>query len=116
MNLKTLVSPLALAAAGSLLLGSAAFAQTTVGDQEISDADLPRVTEHCVALSQADGEGPADPVAEDPDHMAGDPAVNEEAQTEDAAPAEPAADAAEGDTVDLAAITIEDCQAAGLAP
>lgn len=49
MNTKSLVSPIALAF--GLALTGAAAAQTSVGGQDISDADLPFVQQHCDALS-----------------------------------------------------------------
>lgn len=49
MFIKSLTAPLALAAA--LGFGSSAFAQTMVGGQEVSDADMAAVTEHCRTLA-----------------------------------------------------------------
>lgn len=49
MSFKSLTAPVALAAA--LGFGSTAFAQTMVGTQEISEADLAAVTEHCRTLA-----------------------------------------------------------------
>lgn len=110
--MKSFVSPLAIAAAAALSLGSAAYAQTTVGDQDISDADLPLVTEHCAALED-DDVVPTDAIEEDADPLAGDAeAVTDELTLGDAAIAPAEGDATD---VDFDAITLEDCQAAGLA-
>lgn len=49
MPIKSLTAPLALAAA--LGFAPAAFSQTMVGGQEVSDADLAAVTEHCRTLA-----------------------------------------------------------------
>lgn len=49
MNIKTLTAPIALAAA--LGFGSTAFAQTMVGTQEVNEADLAAVAEHCRTLA-----------------------------------------------------------------
>ena len=134
MSFRTLVSPLALAAAMTLSTG--AFAQTMVGDQAVTDEDLPAVSEHCQML--ADG-GPSDEgaIEEDAatDEMAGEEtpldatagdtaSEGDEATAEDdtandgmatdpeiATPGDPMA----GDAnLDMDAITLEDCAAAGL--
>ncbi|WP_207100597.1 hypothetical protein [Paracoccus shandongensis] len=49
MKIKTLTAPLALAAV--LGLAPAAFAQTMVGTQEITEADMAAVAEHCRTLA-----------------------------------------------------------------
>lgn len=117
MFFKTFASPIALAAAAALALGSTAYAQTMVGDQEISDTDLPAVTEHCAMLSEA---GAADSATTD--DMATDDAAADDAVTADdsAAPddnmAADGAVAEEGEMeIDLDIITLEECRAAGLA-
>lgn len=101
MKLKTLVSPIALVTAISL--SSAAYAQLTVGGQGISDADMELVENHCATLA--------------------DPASDSDAVTDDAAEMdEPAENTADDELeaeitdpgIDLEAITLEDCQAAGL--
>src|SRR5690554_5131691 len=125
MSFKTFASPIALAAAAALTLGSAAFAQTMVGDQEISDEDLPAVTEHCLALAEgvtvddAAAEAPAEADVEAEVNANAVPAApGEDAAVADdagAADADAAADnAGELPALDLEAITLEDCQAAGL--
>lgn len=48
MPVKMLAAPITLAVA--IGFGGTAFAQTMVGGQEVSDADLPAVTEHCQTL------------------------------------------------------------------
>ncbi|WP_116653884.1 hypothetical protein [Pelagibacterium sediminicola] len=66
---KTLVAPIALAF--GLTLTGAAAAQVMVGDQEVSDADLAAVQEHCDALELAastapTGEAPTVDINSDP--------------------------------------------------
>lgn len=61
MPIKTLTAPIALAA--SLCLAPAAFAQTMVGGQEVSDADLPAVTEHCQTLAMGSNSETPDPAS-----------------------------------------------------
>ncbi len=127
MTIKSLVSPLALAAAATLALSSASFAQTTVGDQQISDEDLPAVTEHCTMLADegaaagdaagADAAGAAGAEADAAaaaDANAGATADNGADGAADAGAAEADAGAEAGTTLDLEAITLEDCRAAGL--
>jgi hypothetical protein len=113
MKFLSLVSSLGLAAA--LALTSAASAQTKVGSQSVSEGDMSAVRTHCNELAAgqpSSGAGAATPTA---------PPVS------DAAPAtggaegsagveSPATGAAAGatTTLDLAAITLEDCRAANL--
>lgn len=61
MFIKTLTAPIALAA--SLCLAPAAFAQTMVGGQEVSDADLAAVTEHCQTLAMGSNSETPDPAS-----------------------------------------------------
>lgn len=49
MKIKTLTAPIALAAV--LGFGSTAFAQTMVGTQEVNEADMAAVAEHCRTLA-----------------------------------------------------------------
>lgn len=114
MKFKSLVSPLAVAAA--LSFGTAAYAQTFVGGQEISDADLPIVEAHCATLA-----GQGDEVAPDPELDAEAPAVEDDPLGEDPLAEDPLEDDAAADdgldgdgALDLDAITLEDCQEAGL--
>ena len=134
MSFRTLVSPLALAAAMALSTG--AFAQTMVGDQAVTDEDLPAVSDHCQMLAEG---SPSDEGATDED-AATDETAGEETSGEDtggdtasdrdetaaedntategmatdpeiATPGDPMA----GDAnLDMEAITLEDCAAAGL--
>lgn len=109
MSLKMLVSPVAIAAAAAFTFGSAAYAQTMVGTQEISDADLPIVQAHCEALAGASVDVPTETLDDD--------AMLEDGATDDAATDDIATDLPVGDLegdVDLEAILFEDCQAAGL--
>lgn len=124
MSFKSLVSPIALAAAMTLSTG--AFAQTMVGDQAVTDEDLPAVSDHCQMLSQ-EGEDAAGTDA------AGDDAAADEAAADDTADDSTASDdtaaegmatdpeiAAGGDTmagdatIDFDAITLAECAEAGL--
>lgn len=125
MPRKTVSSTFALAAAGVFALSSAAFAQTMVGDQEVSSEDLAAVTEHCQTLA-ADTEAPAtdDMAATTDDGTAGDDATTGDMASDDAATDDMAtgattdAPATDGDMadggVDLEAITLADCEGAGL--
>src|SRR5690606_29723014 len=77
MTVKSLVSPLAFAAA--FALSSAAWAQITVGTQDIADADIPAVQAHCDMLSldagadaSADLGAPADDAGAEADAAAAD--------------------------------------------
>ena len=133
MSFKTLVSPIAVATAATLALSSVALAQTTVGEVEVTEADMPAVTEYCETLADADmtADGmETDPMAADDANTeampAGDGAADmtaEEPTAEDTAMASDAPDS--GDTTDAGAenvdqtlmtdaITIEDCQDAGI--
>lgn len=150
MAFKTLASPIALATAAALTLASGAFAQTMVGDVEVSDEDLPAVTEHCEMLAEndtatdeatdepagdtagldadtADSVSPEDGVNDmtaegsmAADDAAGDEPMAGEMPTNDTMAGEmPTSDVmademAVDDTLMIDAITLEDCQAAGL--
>lgn len=111
MKTRTFASPLALVAA--LALTTAAGAQTLVGNQDISDADLPEVQAHCDSLAAAGDAGgaPADDAAVDDAPAEAQPpeGLDVPAEAEDAAPGE-----AVGVGIDFTAITLEDCIAAGL--
>jgi len=88
----------------SLSLGTAAFAQTMVGSQEVPEDQMAAVTEHCEMLA-ADGAGAmAEQPMDDGDVATDNPAA------EDA----PTGTVSDSD-VDMDAITLADCQAAGLA-
>ena len=142
MSLKAFASPFAIAAASAVAFGTAALGQTMVGTQEISDADLPAVTEHCATLaggadaSVDPGAGNADADAAAPDAPATDDTMDSavptdgtegNADADDAATmtdTDVPADSAEGadgnadadgfSGLDLEAITLADCEAAGL--
>ncbi len=131
MSFKMLISPIALAAAVTLSTG--ALAQTMVGDQAVTDEDLPAVSDHCQMLA-AEGEDAAgadaatDDAATDGDAAEGDAAADDTNANGDAAGDETAADgmatdpeiAAPGDTmagdatIDFDAITLAECAEAGL--
>lgn len=110
MSFKSRTSPIALAAAFAFAMGSTAFAATMVGDQEVSDAELPSVTAHCesltgdMAATDSTADVDQDTTASIQDNAAEAPAPKDSATVDDAS----------GQTVDLAAITAEDCEAAGL--
>lgn len=152
MFFKTFASPIALATATALALSSASFAQTMVGEIEISDDDLPAVTEHCEMLAENDMtteglatddapvDGEADDIAGDAagvdadtvDGMSENDAVNDmtaegsmaggdamagETPTNDTMAGDvPTSgdDMAVDDTLLIDAITLDDCQAAGI--
>lgn len=141
MPFKNASSTIALTAAAAFALSTSAFAQTMVGGQEVSDEELPMVTQHCEMLAGDPAGGAMDGPAADAPHangmaagdgaatdgMAGDDAMAEtDAGGEmDAGGPDIGTDAgaatdgtAESDMagVDMDAITIEECQAAGLAP
>ncbi|GGA47515.1 hypothetical protein [Pelagibacterium lentulum] len=93
---KSLVSPIALAF--GLALTGAAAAQTMVGGQEVTDADLAEVQAHCEAL------------AADETNVNGD--VSDDATIQDDATDIGGVDPMAG--LDVASITIEECREAGL--
>lgn len=103
MTIKSTLSVLALLS-GVAFAGSA-YAQTTVGNNDVSDADLPIVQAHCDALLLADensstaGENPNDTEVTDGE-ATGVAADTESRNT--------------STTVDLDTITLEDCRTAGL--
>ncbi|WP_127143281.1 hypothetical protein [Pelagibacterium montanilacus] len=122
MTIKSFVSPIALLA-GLAMTGGAA-AQTSVGDQDISDIELPAVEAHCEALDMdldtaADASaGAAGDMSEEDgedDGMESD-AVDADAMETDAMSSDNSMEAgatAETD-IDLEAITLQDCIDAGL--
>ena len=125
MPFKTLISPIALAAAMTLSTG--ALAQTMIGEQAVTDEDLPAVSEHCQTLAE-EGEDTAGTDAT-PDETASEgAAADDENANGDGAGDDTATDgmatdpeiAAPGDTmagdatIDFNAITLEECAEAGL--
>lgn len=145
MPFKTASSTIALTAAAAFALSTSAFAQTMVGGQDIGDEDLPMVTAHCEMLAgepathamddAVTDDTAADDLAVDGDAAGIDAMDDTDAGGEldaggpdietDAAPEAGTADddatttdapAADTAGVDIDAISIEDCQAAGLAP
>jgi hypothetical protein len=127
MSIKTLMSSVTLATTATLVLGASALAQTMVGDIEVTEADMPAVTEHCETL--ADTDATDEMVSTD---AAADDFANTEAMPEDDAATDmtttdnAATDAPDsGETTDAGAenvdhtlmtdaITLEDCQSAGI--
>lgn len=161
MPFKSASSKITLAAAAAFALSSTAMAQTMVGDQEVSEADMPMVEAHCATLTgdlaaddtmddtatddlaaddTFDDTATDDMAADDPvgdtatDDLAADDPVDDMATgatdpaddpaTDDLAADDPVGDTATDDLaaddtmddemVDLAAITAEDCEAAGI--
>lgn len=112
LNQSRLTLP-ALAAALALGFAPAAMAQTMVGTQSVSDADLPMVTAHCATLlgeETTSSESGAAAEGSDTAPAAGETAPESDtdtAATDEMTEGTPA-------TVDLSAITAEDCRAAGL--
>lgn len=151
MTKKAIISPLALAAV--VAFSPAAFAQTMIGDQEITRGSLPAVETHCARLAGTDtgadtvldsgnidaedqaptgelagGTDLSQPGTPDADPNLGNPDAAEIAPTGDqvatAGGSAPPTDATSGNTeadgdipgsINLQAITLADCQAAGLA-
>ncbi len=128
MSFKILISPIALAAAMTLSTG--ALAQTMVGEQAVTDEDLPAVSDHCQMLA-AEGEDAAganaasDDIAGEAaeDAAADDANANGDAAGEDTATDGMATDpeiATPGDpmagdaTIDFDAITLAECAEAML--
>lgn len=152
MPFKTASSTIALTAAAAFALSTSAFAQTMVGGQEVSDEELPMVTEHCEMLAGEPAGGAMDGAATDAPAtdgmateggmaaddgaatggMAGDDAMADtdaggemdaggpdietgaDTATDGTATTDMPADDMAG--IDYDAITIEECQAAGLTP
>lgn len=115
MPIKTLVSPLALAI--GLSLTGAAAAQTAVGTQDIEDADLPAVEEHCETLALAgdvgagfDAEGGTEAEGE----LTGDDPLDAEGGMDAEAGMDANGGMDAGAGVDLESITLQDCIDAGL--
>lgn len=104
MTIKSTLSVVALVAAVSF--GGSAFAQTMVGNNEVSDADLPVVQQQCDALAIDD---------QNSTNVDGNESV-EAQNTEDGRTGLEADTIARNSstTVDLETITLEDCRAAGL--
>ncbi|ODT69618.1 MAG: hypothetical protein ABS75_16180 [Pelagibacterium sp. SCN 63-23] len=103
MTIKSALSVVALLS--GVAFSGAAFAQTMVGNNDVSETDLPYVQQHCDALSLADmnsnvaGEDPLQP-GNDENNQSGEEADTAARNT--------------STTVDLDTITLEDCVAAGL--
>jgi hypothetical protein len=118
MHIKAIVSAAALTVA--LGFGTAAFAQTTIGGQAVSDADLERVKVHCEDLhnagNQAAGATDADTEAaetteDDADNSTGEGATAADAAAPSTGDTE---DTAAVGAIDMDAITLEACVEAGL--
>ncbi|WMT89231.1 hypothetical protein [Pelagibacterium sp. H642] len=116
---KPLAAALAFATSSLLSLGSAGFAQT-VGGQEISEADWPIVENHCAELA---GQPLDDPAEQGASGEATDTPADTDARADQGMPQEmlsegtadePAEENEDLATVDLDAITLEDCTDAGL--
>ena len=104
MHIKTIASATILAA--MLGLGGAAYAQTMIGNQSVSEADMERVKVYCEDLKTADGQAvgtTADDGAEE-NSGADAPAEGTSAETDTAAVG----------SIDLTAITLESCIEAGV--
>lgn len=97
MSFKSFASPIAIAAAAALTFGGAAFAQTMVGDQSVTDENLAAVQTHCDQLSVANSD-----------------TTEEAEQTESFSTESDATVDNEVGALDYSAITLEDCRAAGL--
>jgi hypothetical protein len=114
MHFKATSLKIALTAATAVALGTSVFAQTMVGGQEVSDEDMEFVTVHCKTLTGG----------LDTEQMGAEPEETADVQTEssDGDEMDAAADASEAEdsdgvltAIDIDEITMEDCEAAGLA-
>lgn len=136
MHFTPRIPAFAIPAIAALTLGGAALGQTMVGPHDVSDADLPAVTEHCRTLASGADPATGDPAGADPtDEMvpSGDmsaPATDGTEGNADAVDTMPApmpdtdtpetdgaagnADADAFSGLDLSQITLADCEAAGL--
>jgi hypothetical protein len=135
MPFKSASSTIALTAAAAFALSTSAFAQTVVGSQEVSEEDMTRVMQHCQTLTEGAGAGATDDAVgtaaeggvggtemggaatgaegETGSLNAGGTAEGTEASPEtDAEVGDAVTTDAGRDTLDLAAITAEDCEAA----
>lgn len=114
MHVKSIISVLALSAA--FALSGPAFAQTMFNGAELSESDLAIVTERC-ALLVADAEGGEKTTG---DATTGAQASDSEAPATDGSTettptdAPQATDGAQSTTIDVTAITLEQCTEAGL--
>ena len=116
MHIKAIVSATALTVA--LGFGTAAYAQTMIGSQTVSEADMERVKVYCEDLQNAENQaaGAVDDDSEADDTTTGTPVDTDEDGTVDET--QPAADAEDTDTaavgaLDMDAITLENCKEAG---
>jgi hypothetical protein len=143
MLFKTASSTIALTTAAAFALSTSAFAQTMVGEQEVSDEDLAMVTEHCEMLAGesaaatdatgSDAPAPNDMATKggmageagsstmtdteaDSELDAGGPDIDAGSEAETDGAAATNMQAGDGDAIDIGAIMLEDCQEAGLAP
>lgn len=108
----SLISSLALATA--LSFSGAALAQTTVNGLTVSAEDLPKVQAQCdtLAMAATAEESTTSTNAAEENAPAGSTASGGSNQSEN--PAAPDASANATATIDLSAITLEGCKAAGL--
>lgn len=132
MPLKTRTSPIALAAAITLAVTSTAFAETMVGGQLVNDTDLPKVSAHCTSLTgdtsaaygnpnidrdkttavpRSNSGTPDTPATDDGPATLEMDASSKKNDTENTMPKDYGAD---DRTLDLTAITAQDCAAAGM--
>lgn len=128
MSTKYVTSTVALAAVAALAIGLPAAAQTMVGGQEISDENLDMVREHCQMLAnRSDTDASSDTAdvrAPGESESGGDmyaEAVDSDTEAVNSSPQDGAegntsGEASQSSSIDLDAITAEDCEAAGLAP
>lgn len=114
MHFKAASIKIALTAATAFALSTSVFAQTMVGGQEVSDEDLEFVIVHCKTLTGA----------VDTEQMGAEPEETSDVETDasdgdemDAATDDAEAEDSDGvlTSVDIDAITMEDCEAADLA-
>jgi hypothetical protein len=117
MHIRTIASATAIAAV--LGFGTAAYAQTMIGSQTVSEGDMERVKVYCEDLQNAENQaaGATDDETEagnttedDADNSTGEDA---EAASEDAPDTADTEDTAAVGSIDMDLITLENCKEAG---
>ena len=108
MHIKTIVSAVALSAA--VAFGGVTYAQdaalpTSIGEQQLSEADAQRVKTHCEDLQTAAGQA-ADSATDDAENDANTAMTSEESEGTEG-------DEAAAGAVDMDLITVEACLEAG---
>ena len=117
MHIRTIVSAAALSVA--LGFGTAAYAQTMIGEQTVSEGDMERVKVYCEDLQNAENQAAGatddeteagDTTQDDADNSTGEDA---EAASENAPDTADSDDSAAVGSIDMDLITLENCKEAG---